>query len=144
MPPDAVVVGGGHHGLVTATVLADAGWDVRLLEATDRVGGAVRSAQLRAGYVTDLYSAFYPLTAVSPVLRSLRLQEHGLRSLFTAFPPVRGPAELLRTLGAAGALRLARFLALPADVPVDAPVSGVYRLATGDAGPRRRFPGAGR
>ncbi len=40
---DAVVVGGGHHGLVAAALLADAGWDVCLLEATDRVGGAVRS-----------------------------------------------------------------------------------------------------
>jgi phytoene dehydrogenase-like protein len=39
----------------------------------------VCSAQLRAGYVTDLYSAFYPLTAVSPVLRSLQLHDHGLR-----------------------------------------------------------------
>ncbi|MBV8541840.1 MAG: NAD(P)/FAD-dependent oxidoreductase [Pseudonocardiales bacterium] len=207
---DAVVVGGGHHGLVAATVLADAGWEVCLLEAADRVGGAVRSARLRPGYVTDLYSAFYPLTAASPVLRSLRLHDHGLRwshapavlahpprpdadtaavlhrdprdtaaglagehpsdgrawlelveqwrrvrdpvlrSIFTAFPPVRGPIGLLRTLGAAGALRLARFLALPArrmghelfrgesgrlllagnalhsDIAIDAPGSGVY------------------
>jgi phytoene dehydrogenase-like protein len=64
------------HG---ATVLADAGGDVCLLEAADRVGGAVCSAQLRAGYVTDLYSAFYPLTAASPVLRSLQLHDYGLR-----------------------------------------------------------------
>lgn len=76
---DAVVVGGGHHGLVAAAVLADAGWDVCLLEATERVGGAVRSAQLLPGYVTDLYSAFYPLSVASPVLRSMRLQDHGLR-----------------------------------------------------------------
>ncbi|MGH4024876.1 MAG: phytoene desaturase family protein, partial [Pseudonocardiaceae bacterium] len=76
---DAVVVGGGHHGLVAAAVLADAGWDVCLLEATDRVGGAVRSAQLLPGYVTDLYSAFYPLSVASPVLRSMRLEDHGLR-----------------------------------------------------------------
>lgn len=33
---DAVVIGGGHHGLVAAAVLADAGWDVCLLETTGR------------------------------------------------------------------------------------------------------------
>ncbi|MQA13294.1 MAG: NAD(P)-binding protein [Pseudonocardiaceae bacterium] len=76
---DAVVVGGGHHGLVAAAVLADAGWDVCLLEAADTVGGAVRSAQLHPGYVGDLFSAFYPLAHASPVLRSFELESHGLR-----------------------------------------------------------------
>lgn len=70
---DAVVVGGGHHGLVAAAVLADAGWDVCLLEANDTVGGAVRSAELHPGYVTDLFSAFYPLAHASPILTSLEL-----------------------------------------------------------------------
>ena len=41
---DAVVVGAGHNGLVAANLLADAGWDVVVLEATGTVGGAVRSA----------------------------------------------------------------------------------------------------
>jgi phytoene dehydrogenase-like protein len=40
---DAVVIGGGHHGLVAAAVLADAGWQVCVLEAQDVIGGAVRS-----------------------------------------------------------------------------------------------------
>ncbi|WP_214367655.1 phytoene desaturase family protein [Pseudonocardia sp. H11422] len=229
---DAVVVGGGHHGLVAAAVLADAGWDVCVLEAADEVGGAVRSAELHPGYVTDLFSAFYPLARASPVLRGLELEEHGLRwshaptvlahpmgpvgetaallhhdrtataaglaedhprdgeawlelcrlwdtisepflrALFTAFPPVRGPAQLLRRLGGAQALRLARFLALPAqrmgeelfggeagrlllagnaahaDVPLDAPMSGVFGWLLAMLGQQHGFPvpvgGAGR
>jgi len=76
---DAVVIGGGHHGLVAANVLADAGWDVCLLEAADGVGGAVRSAELHPGFTADLYSAFYPLALGSPVLRAMELQRHGLR-----------------------------------------------------------------
>jgi phytoene dehydrogenase-like protein len=76
---DAVIVGGGHHGLVAAAVLADAGWDVVLLEAEDEVGGAVRSSSGPDGFVTDRFSAFYPLGAGSPVLRGLELERHGLR-----------------------------------------------------------------
>ena len=82
---------GGEHGrrgrhrrgtrtaCVAANALGDAGWDVLLLEANDEVGGAVRSAEVTApGYVTDLFSAFYPLAAASPVIRDLHLEEHGL------------------------------------------------------------------
>ncbi|WP_417894650.1 FAD-dependent oxidoreductase, partial [Bacillus safensis] len=36
---DAVVIGGGPNGLVAANMLADAGWDVVLLESQDSVGG---------------------------------------------------------------------------------------------------------
>jgi phytoene dehydrogenase-like protein len=76
---DAVVVGAGPNGLVAANALADAGWEVVLVEAQDEVGGAVRSAESVApGFVTDLFSAFYPLAAGSPVIRDLHLEEHGL------------------------------------------------------------------
>lgn len=77
--PDAVVVGGGHNGLVAANMLADAGWDVVLCEATAQPGGAVRSAEVTApGYLSDLFSAFYPLAVASPVLAALELDRHGL------------------------------------------------------------------
>ncbi|MBN3459579.1 NAD(P)/FAD-dependent oxidoreductase [Mycobacterium sp. DSM 3803] len=76
---DAVVVGAGHHGLVAAAMLADAGWDVLVLEAQSEPGGAVKSAELFPGYVSDLYSAFYPLSVASPALRALHLEDHGLR-----------------------------------------------------------------
>lgn len=76
---DAVVVGAGPNGLVAANALADAGWDVVLVEEQDEVGGAVRSAEpVSPGFVTDLFSAFYPLAAASPVIRDLHLEHHGL------------------------------------------------------------------
>ena len=79
MTADAVVVGAGHNGLVAANLLADAGWDVVVLEATPAPGGAVRSAEVTApGYLSDLYSSFYPLGYASPVMRDLRLTDHGV------------------------------------------------------------------
>lgn len=77
---DAVVIGGGHNGLVAANLLADAGWDVLVLEATERPGGAVQDAEVTApGFRTDMASAFYPMSVASPVLRDLHLEDHGLR-----------------------------------------------------------------
>ncbi|CAM4086095.1 NAD(P)/FAD-dependent oxidoreductase [Kibdelosporangium persicum] len=77
---DAVVIGSGPNGLVAANKLADAGWSVLVLEAADEPGGAVRTAEITApGFRNDLFSAFYPLGAASPVMRELELERYGLR-----------------------------------------------------------------
>lgn len=77
---DAVIIGAGPNGLVAANALGDAGWDVLVVEANDTVGGAVRSEEVTApGFVTDLFSAFYPLAAASPIISDLDLGAHGLR-----------------------------------------------------------------
>ncbi|WP_155371041.1 phytoene desaturase family protein [Catellatospora vulcania] len=79
---DAVVIGAGPNGLVAANLLADAGWDVVLLEAATTPGGAVRSADIAApGFRADLCSAFYPFAAASPVISGLQLTDYGLRWL---------------------------------------------------------------
>ncbi|WBQ08299.1 phytoene desaturase family protein [Kribbella sp. CA-293567] len=91
---DAVVVGAGPNGLVAANLLADAGWDVVLLEANDAIGGAVRSStDVDAAFVHDTFSSFYPLAAVSPTIQGLNLQEHGLEWSDAPAPvgnPLRG------------------------------------------------------
>ena len=69
---DAVVVGAGPNGLVGACVLADAGWEVVVLEEQAKPGGAVRTEELtEPGFHSDVFSSFYPLAAASPHLRAL-------------------------------------------------------------------------
>src|SRR5438105_1610780 len=106
---DAIVIGAGPNGLVAAITLADAGWDVVVLEANAEPGGAVRTAEITApGFRNDLFSAFYPFAVASPVLRRLQLERHGLRWLHAPAAiaqPVRdAPAAILsRDLDASAA-----------------------------------------
>lgn len=74
-----MVIGAGPNGLVGANLLADRGWSVLVLEAQDEPGGAVKSAQLtKPGFVHDVFSAFYPLAAASPIIGALGLERYGL------------------------------------------------------------------
>jgi len=77
---DAVVIGAGPNGLVAANLLADAGWEVDVLEAQDEPGGAMRSGEVtEPGYVHDRFSSFYPFAMISPPLLSFDLEAHGVR-----------------------------------------------------------------
>jgi phytoene dehydrogenase-like protein len=69
---DAVIVGGGHNGLIAAAYLARAGWEVLLVERNAEVGGAVASAEATApGFVHDLYATNMNLFLGSAVFAEL-------------------------------------------------------------------------
>ena len=48
-----VVIGGGAAGIAAARTLHDAGRDVLLIEAADRLGGRARSVCLPTGHIVD-------------------------------------------------------------------------------------------
>lgn len=85
----AVVIGAGPNGLVAANLLADAGWQVLVLEEQDRPGGAVSSdTDVEPGFVHDTFSSFYPLAAASRTIARLELERYGL--VWTQAPAVLG------------------------------------------------------
>lgn len=49
-PFDAIVIGGGHNGLTAATLLADSGRKVAVLEAAESTGGTLRGFEFHPGY----------------------------------------------------------------------------------------------
>lgn len=96
---DAVVIGSGPNGLVSAITLADAGWDVLVLEAAGTFGGAVQSTE-DGGWISDRFSSNYPLGIGSPVMRALDLEKYGLKWAHAPLPLV----HLLDEDGAAAAI----------------------------------------
>ncbi|GJM95071.1 hypothetical protein PR202_ga11767 [Eleusine coracana subsp. coracana] len=78
---DAVVIGGGHNGLVAAAYLARAGRSVAVLERRGVLGGAaVSESDLVPGFRFSRCS--YLLSLLRPaILRDLELERHGLKLL---------------------------------------------------------------
>ncbi|MCX7889808.1 MAG: NAD(P)/FAD-dependent oxidoreductase [Rhodobacteraceae bacterium] len=77
---DAVVIGAGHNGLVTACYLARAGLRVCVVEKNDWVGGAAVSRELFPGFTYSNCS--YVSSLFRPeIMRDLELPRHGLQIL---------------------------------------------------------------
>jgi phytoene dehydrogenase-like protein len=84
---DVIVVGSGPNGLAAAIHLARSGLRVRVIEAMDTPGGAVRSAALTLpGFIHDPGSAIHPMAVGSPFFRSLGLEKYGLEWVHPEVP----------------------------------------------------------
>ncbi|KAF1721122.1 phytoene desaturase family protein [Pseudoxanthomonas wuyuanensis] len=83
MPPksptcDALLIGGGHNGLVCAAYLARAGLKVTVLERRHIVGGAAVTEEFHPGFRNSVAS--YTVSLLQPrVIADLDLPAHGLR-----------------------------------------------------------------
>lgn len=77
---DAIVIGAGHNGLITAAYLARAGLSVLLIEARDAVGGTAASERFGGG-VVNICNCDHVTFRAMPIAEELGLAEHGLRYL---------------------------------------------------------------
>ena len=91
---DAIIIGAGHNGLVTAAYLARAGHKVLVLERRDIVGGCCVTEEVWPGYKVS--TAAYVNSLLRPeIIRDLELKKHGFEMLprspssFTPFPDGR-------------------------------------------------------
>ena len=85
---DAIIIGAGHNGLVTACYLAKAGLKVVVVEKNDWIGGAAVSRSLYPGFTYSNCS--YVSSLLRPeIMRDLELPKYGLQIL-----PYEGGAVL--------------------------------------------------
>ncbi len=75
---DAIIIGGGHNGLVCAAYLGAAGLKTLVLEARDIIGGCAVTQEFHSGFRNSV--AAYTVSLLNPkIIRDLDLASHGLR-----------------------------------------------------------------
>jgi phytoene dehydrogenase-like protein len=133
---DALIIGGGHNGLVCACYLAAAGLSVAVFERRSIVGGAAVTEEFHPGFRNS--TASYTVSLLHPkVIADLRLAAHGLeiveRPVANFLPLSEGDALVVGGDLAATQAEVARFSpkdaeALPAYYAMLGRVADVLRV----------------
>lgn len=72
----ATIIGSGPNGLSAAVALARAGYEVRVLEAAETVGGGTRTVESTLpGFLHDVCSAVHPAGVASPFFQAFGMME---------------------------------------------------------------------
>ena len=107
---DAVIIGGGHNGLVCAAYLAEAGLKVTVLERRGVTGGAAVTEEFHPGFRNSV--AAYTVSLLNPrVIADLELAKYGLRIVnrpYSNFLPTADGRYLL-TGGGGSEAEIAKF-----------------------------------
>ena len=75
---DIIIIGGGHNGLTTATLLAQKGNKVLVVEKRDVLGGIAAGEEFHPGYSTT--GLLHDTSGVRPeVIKKLELEKYGLQ-----------------------------------------------------------------
>lgn len=126
---DAVIIGGGHNGLVAAAFLARAGLKPLVLERADGIGGCAITSDVAPGFRCPTLSH---RAAIDPaIIRALDLERHGLQTIrpealvftpaadgraLTLWADAARAADEIAAFSPADAARYPRFLASVAAV----------------------------
>jgi phytoene dehydrogenase-like protein len=76
---DAVVIGAGPNGLITAAYLARTGLKVALVERRYEIGGGLATEEiLYPGFYSNIHAVYHMMVDYMPVLQDFDLRRHGL------------------------------------------------------------------
>ncbi len=76
---DAVIIGAGPNGLITAAYLARAGLKVALVERRYEIGGGLATEEvLFPGFYSNIHAVYHMMVDYMPVLKDFDLRRHGL------------------------------------------------------------------